>query len=305
MNKLVTAISLFKKNKFLFLASLLENFYFLFPDRLYLRLLFKFRTGYKLNLVNPKTFGEKIQWLKLYNRNSLYTVLVDKYKVKEYVANRAGLKYIIPTIGVWKNADEIEFKKLPSKFVLKTTNGGGGDVIVCKNKANLDVAQTIKRLNNGLKKNIYGKLREWPYKDVRPQIIAEKYLEDDSGELIDYKFYCFDGQPRYCQVIQGRFAEESIDFYDMEWVHLPFTGLTPDVQSGLKCISKPENFDEMISIAKSLSEKLPFIRVDLYNVNGSIFFGEMTFYPASGLGTFRPNEWNFKLGDELKLPITK
>lgn len=305
MSKLYTAISLFKRNRFLFLASLLENFYFLFPDRLYLQLLFRFRTGYKLNLIDPKTFGEKMQWLKIYNRSSLYTTLVDKYKVKEYVAKKVGPEYVIPTFGLWKNAKEIDFKKLPSKFVLKTTNGGGGDVVVCKDKENLDVAKAIKRLNNGLKKNIYGKLREWPYKDVCPQIIAENYLEDESGELIDYKFYCFDGQPRYCQVIQGRFTEESIDFYDMEWTHLPFTGLTPNVQSGLKCISKPRNFDEMISIAKRLSEKMPFMRVDLYNVNGCIFFGEMTFYPASGFGSFRPNEWNLKLGEELKLPIAK
>ena len=182
MSKLATALGLIKKNRREFLVSLLRNVGFLFPDEIYLKLLFRCKMGYALNLDEPETFCEKIQWLKLYNRKELYTTIVDKSAVKKWVAEKIGEDYIIPTLGEWNNANEIVFDDLPNRFVLKTTNGGGGSVVICKNKNDLNKKNTIGYLNRLLKSNIYKNYREWPYKNVAPKIIAEKYMEDKSGE---------------------------------------------------------------------------------------------------------------------------
>lgn len=302
MSKLSTAINLIKNDKAGFLAALLENVNFLFPDKLYLQLLFRCKNGVRLNLDNPKTFCEKIQWLKLYDRNPLYTNFVDKYAVKDYVAKKIGNGYIVPTLGVWESACEIDFDKLPNQFVLKTTNGGGGNVIICKDKSCFDRDSAIKNLKRSMKINIYNNLREWPYKNISSRIIVEKYMEDECGELNDYKFFCFGGEPQYCQVIRNRFVKETIDFYDTEWNHMSFVGLNPIVENGLTPVAKPCCLASMLDACKKLSKDIPFVRIDFYVIKNTFYFGEMTFYPASGFGMFRPKEWNYRFGDLINLP---
>lgn len=312
MSKLSTAIRLLRFNQGAFFSSILENLNFLFPDKLYLQLMFRCKMGYWMNFDNPKTFCEKMQWFKLFDRNLLYTILVDKFTVKKYVTDKIGEEYVIPTLGVWNNANKIDFDKLPNQFVLKTTNGGGGYVVICKEKSKFDRVGAKKKLNQGIKKSIYNKLREWPYKNVPPRIIAEKYIDfenssnnKESSDLIDYKFFCFNGIPKFCQVIRNRNTKETIDFYDMDWNHMPFVGLNPVAKNGLNPVAKPQNLKEMISICEKLSEGFPFIRVDLYNVDGKIYFGELTFYPASGFGVFEPEKWNYELGQMIELPLNK
>ena len=304
MRTFVNAIKSAKNTRADFFIKLLRNLNFLFSDKIYLQLMFRCKMGYKLDLSNPKSFSEKIQWLKLNNRNPLYTTLVDKYAVKDYVAKRIGKEHIIPILGMWNSAEQIDFDSLPNKFVLKTTNGGGGSVLVCKNKLTLDREASIKKLGMQLKqRSIYKTYREWPYKNVPPRIIAEKYMEDENGELNDYKFFCFNGKPQYCQVIRDRFTKETIDFYDLEWNHMPFVGLNPVVENGINPVEKPRCLKALIEACENLSKGIPFVRVDFFVINNQFYFGEMTFYPASGLGAFRPMEWNYRLGDLIKLPI--
>lgn len=302
MSKLSTAIKLIKNDKLGLLASLLVKMNFFFPDRIYLRLMFFFKMKHFLNLNDPETFSEKLQWLKLYDRKSLYTMLVDKYDVKEYVAQKIGMNHVIPTIGLWNEVDEIDFDALPKQYVLKTTNGsGGGEVLICRNAMSFDSNKAKKILKRCLKKNVYKLWREWPYKNIPPRIIAEKYMEDESGELKDYKFYCFNGMPKFCQVIRSRFVKETIDFYDLEWNHMPFVGLNPAVENGNKPVDKPLCLNAMIEACNKLSFGIPFVRVDFYVIGSEFYFGEMTFYPASGFGWFRPNEWNYNLGKMIDL----
>jgi len=265
--------------------------------------------GVKLDLKNPKTFTEKIQWLKLNNRKPEYTTMVDKYAVKKYVADKIGDKYIIPTLGVWNTFGEIDFDSLPGQFVLKTTHGGGSSgVVICRDKSSFDIKEAKQKLDRSLKTNNYWTYREWPYKNVPRRIIAEKFLEiPDKTDLTDYKFYCFDGEPRYIQVIQDRNTKETIDFFDTEWQHQEFTGLnpvglTPGVPNAETSIVCPDNLDDMLDIARKLSKGIPFVRVDLYQTVEGVYYGEITFYPASGLGCFTPDEWNGHLGDLIKIP---
>ena len=302
MSKILTAFRLIKKSKLNFMAALLENVNFLFPDELYLRLMFRLKMQHKLDLNNPQTFSEKIQWLKLYNRKPLYTSLVDKYAVKDYVAKIIGEEYIIPTLGVWNSANDINFDILPDQFVLKTTNGSGGnDVVICKDRSKFDKANAIIRLNRSLKKNVYKSLREWPYKNVQPRIIAEKYMEDESGELRDYKFFCFNGKVKCLQVDYDRFVEHHRNIYDTNWNLLPFTIKYPSKENSV--IKKPENFSIMLDFAARLSENIPHVRVDLYNINGHVYFGEMTFFHGSGYEKFCPDVWNRQFGDWIELPM--
>lgn len=279
----------------------LRNF---FPDKIYLKIIFRLKMGYKLNLDNPKTFNEKLQWLKLYNRKIEYTTMVDKYSVKDFVSTKLGEDCIIPTLGVWNNANDIDFDSLPDKFVLKTTHGGGGcGIIICKDKKLFDKENAIYKLNESLKTSIYSNFREWPYKDVCRRIIAEPYIEDKNiGELRDYKFFCFNGEAKFCKVDYGRFIEHRANYYDLNWNILPF---------GEKCfppdenviIEKPINFDIMIEYVNKLSNNIPFVRIDLYNISGKIYFGEITFFPASGFGEFTSKGWDEKLGHMINLNI--
>lgn len=303
MKKIFKRFGRLKREPKLIIIFILIKLSFFFPDKLYLQLMFRCRMGYKLNLSNPKSFSEKLQWLKLYNRNPLYTTLVDKYAVKEYVAKLIGVEHIIPTLGVWDDARNIDFDSLPEQFVLKTTNGGGGDVVICKNKADFDKNFAVKHLNEGLKKSIYKSLREWPYKNVKPRIIAEKYMDDGDGGLKDYKFFCFDGVVFCLQVDYDRFVDHCRNIYDVNWNKLPFSICFPSKEGYI--IDKPKDFEKMLKIAQRLSYGFPHLRVDLYNIKGEIFFGELTFFHGSGYEKFMPNEWDCKFGELLQLPKEK
>lgn len=259
--------------------------------------------GKPLNLKNPQTFSEKIQWLKLYDRNQMYTIMVDKYAVKDFVAEKIGRKYVIPTLGVWDRPEEINFDELPQQFVLKTTHGGGSEgVVVCDDKTSLKKERVIELLQQAFKEDIYKAFREWPYKNVHRKIFAECYIGDKNQDMIDYKFYCFSGVPMFCQVIMGRHTKETIDFFDMEWCHQNFYGLNPKAMPAKTEPNKPLHFDKMKEIARQLSQGLIFSRIDLYDTINGPFFGEITLFPASGFGTFTPNKYNLILGEMIKLP---
>ena len=272
-------------------------------DRFFLKVLFRLRMGYKLNLDNPVTFNEKLQWLKLYNRKPEYTQMVDKVGAKEYVASIIGEEYIIPTIGVWDRVEDIDWEALPNQFVLKCTHDSGG-IVICLDKTKLDISAAKRKLKRGLKRDFYSQNREWPYKDVKRRIIGEVYMVDESGyELKDYKWFCFDGVPKalYIATDRGVKGEETkFDFFDADFNHLPFTNGHPNSH---RPILKPQGFEKMKELAAKLSEGQPHLRVDFYDINGKIYFGELTFYHWSGTTPFEPVEWDYKFGEWIKLPV--
>lgn len=278
------------------------------PDKWYLDLQF-YKNFHRLpDWKNPKTFNEKLQWLKLYDRNPEYVKLVDKYAVKEFVAERIGAEHVIPTLGVWERAEDIEWDSLPRQFVLKTTHGGGNNgVVVCTNKDTFDKEAAVKKLSEGLKHDSAAYGREWPYRFVPRRIIAEQYIEPkpEDKDLPDYKWFCFDGEPKYCQVIQNRSTNETIDFFDTEWNHQDFIGLNPAAGPAAVTPARPANLETQIRIARELSKTLPFSRIDLYDTGNNTFFGEVTFFPNSGYGRFRPEQYDELLGELLKLPGEK
>lgn len=273
-------------------------------DKTYLQCRWWVNNGKKLDLENPVTFNEKLQWLKLYNRNPMYTTMVDKYEAKKYVANIISDEHIIPTLGIYDSVEDIDFDSLPNQFVLKCTHDSGG-IVICQDKTQLNRKEAIKKLRKGLKSNFYWTNREWPYKNVTPRIIAEKYMTNGDGELRDYKFFCFDGVPRVMFIASDRFNKEEetkFDFFDMEFNHLPFRNGHPNAT---KPIERPAEFDEMRMLASKLSKGIPQVRVDFYDVNGQIYFGEMTFFHWSGFVKFDPEEWDYKIGEMIELPRNK
>ena len=275
---------------------------FLLPDEAYLKLLFRLRMGYKLDLQSPKTYSEKLMWLKLHDRNPDYTKLVDKYAVKEVVEQKIGKQYVIPTLGVWDRPEDIEWDKLPDCFVLKTTHGGGNTgVVICKDKTSFDKDKAIAKLNKSLKQDIYKTLREWPYKNVHRRIIAEQFVEGEDNDLPDYKFFCFDGEVKALFIGTERgTGNVKFDFYDADFNHLDLVQTHP--MSG-KSITKPVCFEEMKEVARQLSKSIPHVRIDLYEVKGHIFFGEYTFYHHGGCVPFHPQSWDYEFGKWIKLPI--
>lgn len=266
-----------------FVDSIVTNYLTFLPDKLYLSLRFRCKMGYWMNWKNPKTFNEKLQWLKLYNRNPRYTQIVDKYSAKDYVSAIIGNEYIIPTLGIWNSVQEIEWDKLPNRFVLKTTHGGGNSgVVICRDKASFDRRHAELKLQRALKSDIYRTYREWPYKDVPKRIIAEKYIEDKDGVLNDYKFTCTDGVAHNVMICLDRGSGDTkFYFFDKEWRLLRLNKRGLDAPEGFT-LPKPQNIDQMFEIAAKLSAGLPYARVDLYNVDGAIYFGEITFFPQSG-----------------------
>lgn len=272
------------------------------PDALYLKFFYKMYMDRVLNLDNPQTFTEKIQWLKLYDRNPLYTQMVDKHLAKEYVASIIGEEFIIPTIGVWDKFDDIDFSKLPQQFVLKVTHDSGG-LVICKDKDKMDVKAARKKINKALRTNYYITSKEWPYKNVKRRIIAEKFMVDESGyELKDYKFFCFDGKVKALFVATDRAVEgeeTKFDFFDEDFKHLPIRNGHPNAN---RDIPKPEHFEQMKAIAEKLSQGIAHVRVDLYNINGKIYFGELTFAHFCGWVPFEPEEWDYKFGSWINLP---
>ena len=270
-------------------------------DEHYLRLMYWKKFERKLNLLNPQTFNEKLQWLKLYDRRPEYTNMVDKYEAKKYVAGIIGDEYIIPTLGVWDTFDAIDFSKLPDQFVLKCTHDSGG-LVICKDKKNLDIETARKKINRSLKTNYYLQGREWPYKNVKPRIIAETYMEDKgTAELRDYKFFCFNGLAKCFKIDFDRFIEHHANYYDAENNILDFGEVICPPEQG-KIIEFPKTLPDMKQLAEKLSKDIPFLRVDFYDVDGKVYFGEMTFYPASGLGEWTSDEADKTLGEWIKLP---
>ena len=278
------------------IAPLIHN------DRTFIRLRWKVSMDYPLNLDNPQTFNEKIQWLKLNDRKPIYTQMVDKCEAKKYVADIVGDEYIIPTLAVYNHAEDIDFEALPNQFVLKCTHDSGG-IVICKDKSKLNFEEARRVLAKGLKRRYYYQSREWPYKNVKPRIIAEEYKVDESGyELKDYKWFCFDGKPKalFIATDRGNPNEDTkFDFFDMDFNHLPIINGHPN---SMREIKKPTGFDAMKEIAAKLSAGIPHVRVDLYDINGRIFFGELTFSHWSGMVPFVPREWDYKFGEWIKLP---
>ena len=269
-------------------------------DRLYLQLVFRVRMGYKLNLDEPATYSEKLQWLKLNDRHLEYSDYVDKIRVKEYVASKIGESHIIPTLGVYNSVEEIDFSTMPNRWVLKTSHDSGG-VFICKDNSSVSATQIYNAIGKNWMNNYFKYNLEYPYANVTPRLLVEAYIEDESEyELKDYKFFCFNGEPKFLFVATDRSAkcETKFDFFDLDWNHLPIINGHPN---SLKELSKPDNFDEMINIAKILSRGFRHVRVDLYNVKGKIYFGELTFFHFSGMEPFEPIDWDYKLGEYLEI----
>ncbi len=283
--------------------NVLKYYYYksLINDEKVIRNTFKKRVGRELNLDNPEQFNDKLQWLKLNWRDPLATKCADKYEVRYFVKERIGEDYLNDLYEVYESVEEINISKLPKAFVLKGTHGSGFNII-CKDKNKLDWDKEYKKMKRWLKKNYYWEKREWVYKDIKPRIICEKYMSEgeQTVALTDYKFFCFNGEAKYCQVIRGRGENETIDFYNEDWEHMDFTGLRPLPNSNSKYL-KPEKYEQMINLASTLSKGFPFVRVDFYYVNNVIIFGELTFFPQSGMGSFYPLEWNKKVGDMLEI----
>lgn len=272
------------------------------PDEEYLSLKFQASMGKPLNLENPQTFNEKLQWLKLYDRRPEYTMMVDKYKVREYIAQQIGEEYLIPLLGVWDDPDDIDFDSLPNQFVLKCNHNSGLGMCICKDKSKLDMNKVKKELRKGLKQDYYLTGREWPYKDVPRKIICEKYMEDSStAELRDYKFFCFGGAAKCYKVDFDRFIGHNANYFtaDGELMKLGEEVCPPDFE---KTIQTPANFEKMKELAAKLSETHSFLRADFYDVDGKVYFGELTFYPASGFGKFIYEGNDVLLGSWIKLP---
>lgn len=270
-----------------------------FDDRTFIKLEYLSGMGHFPDLENPKTYNEKLQWLKLNDIHEEYTQLVDKYEAKEYVRNILGDDYIIPTLGVWDSFNEIDLDKLPNQFVLKTTHDSGG-VVVCPDKSKLDIAKAKKKLEKSLKNNFFYEHREYPYKNVKPRILAEKFMVDESGtELKDYKFFCFNGKCKMLFIATDRPFDTRFDFYDTQFKHLPFKQGHPLASKEIK---KPKGFEKMVEIAEKLGKGFPHVRVDLYDINGQIYFGELTFFHFSGNVPFEPDIWDRTIGDWLELP---
>jgi len=270
-------------------------------DKTYLKCMWRLTRGKRLNFENPQSFNEKLQWLKLYNRKPIYTTMVDKYAVKEYVEKIIGKEYIIPTLALYNSAEDIDFEALPDQFVLKCTHDSGG-IVICDDKSKLNRHESVRKLHKALHSDFYWYTREWPYKNVHPRIIAEQYMTDGDGELKDYKFFCFNGIPKVMFVASDRFnpqEETKFDFFDMDYNHLPFTNGHPNANI---LPVKPKSFEKMKDLASRLSKNIPHVRVDFYDINGKIYFGELTFFHFSGFVKFEPEKWDNKLGDYLTLP---
>lgn len=277
-----------------------RHFFDWMSDRAYLKLMYFVIMGRRLNLKDPKTFNEKLQWLKLYNRKDIYTKMVDKYDVKKYVEDICGSEYVIKTFGVYENFDDINFDSLPNKFVIKCTHDSGG-VCVCKNKQEFDILSARQKINRCLKNNFFYTGREWPYKNVKPRIIVEEYLENDKDEdLNDYKLMCFNGKVKCSFVCSDRYTKDGlkVTFFDTKWRKMTFARHYP---TSNEKIPKPKNYGKMVELAEKLACDLPFVRIDFYEVKNKIYFGEITFYPGNGVEEFTPEKYDYILGSWINL----
>ena len=270
------------------------------PDSIYLRWLFYKMTGCRLNLNNPESFNEKLQWVKIYDRRPEYTMMVDKYAVKQWVSSLIGSQYVIPTLQIWESCEDIRYDILPEKFVIKATHDSGS-VFVCKDKSRFDFKSVKDKLEISLKHNFYYDAREWPYKYVKPRIIAESYIQDPkNNDLLDYKIFCFNGIPKLIQVDYDRFSNHKRNLYTTDWKYIPVEIQYPTDPNHV--IDKPMNLELMLNLAEKLSRGIPHVRVDFYNISGKIYFGEMTFYHGGGMEKFTPESFGIEMGNWINLP---
>lgn len=279
-----------------------KNFFFFLRDETYIKIKYRLVTGKKLNLSNPVLFNEKMQWLKLYDRKKEYTNMVDKYEAKKYVSNIIGDDYIVPTIGLYERFDDIDFEQLPNQFVIKCTHDSGG-IVICKDKSKFNISNARNKINKFLKREYFYIHREWPYKNVKPRIIIEKYLEDANNKSMrDYKFFCFNGEPKIMYISEGleNHKTASMSFFDMDFK------LTDCKRKDYKLLNnvpeKPHNFEKMKKLAATLSKGVPHLRVDFYDIDGKIYFGELTFSTCAGIIPFEDEKWNKIMGDWIELP---
>lgn len=300
-------IDIVQKEPFRSIYLVAERITRIIPDKEYLKLMYRIRVGKKLNLKDPKTLSEKLQWLKLYNRQPIYTKMVDKYEVKSIVAKKIGLDHVIPTIGVWDNFDEIDFKELPSQFVLKCTHDSGS-MVICKDKTRFDSIQAKKNIQGSMKKNYFWGGREWPYKNIKRRIIAEPYIPTlGNVDSVEYKITCFNGKLAFSTICKGKAHHElkdrTNDFYDKDFNSLPFWTFYKHSAEPEK--NKPKHLDEMIKYAEIIAEGIPYLRVDFYVHEDRILFGEATFFTWGGFLKFEPKEdnWDEILGSQMELPI--
>lgn len=272
------------------------------PDKLYLQIIFKLKLNEKLDLKNPRTFNQKLQWLKLYNRNPQYTKIVDKYEFKNFITEKIGAEHVIPTIGRWEKFDDIDFETLPDKFVLKCNHDSGG-LVICKDKSKFDKQAAKEKIEKCMRVNYYLRGREWPYKNVKPCIIAEEYLDLPSG-LTEYKIFSFNGRAEIIDVCKGiaHTGNRTNTFFDRDFNRLPIQTLLPNQKEEEQ---KPAEYEQLLAIADKLSEGIPQVRVDFYIFKGRIYVGEMTFFHNSGLTEINPREWDRKLGDMISLNTNK
>lgn len=290
-----------KYGLYLFIFKLDKYLFHCLPDKYFLKASYFLAIRKELNIKDPKSFNEKLQWLKLYDRKPEYTNLVDKYVVREYIANTIGEEYLIPLLGVWDKFEDIDFEKLPNQFVLKTTHDSGS-VLICKDKATFDFGEANKKVNRNLKRNFYYSGREYCYKNVKPRIICEKFMINDTGEEIkDYKFLCFDGNVKCSFVCLNRYSKNglNVDFYDIDWKPMPFERHYSTSGTFTKI---PINYNKMIEFSKKFSKNIPFIRLDFYEINGNLYMGEFTLYPGSGYEEFTPESFDDLLGSWIILP---
>lgn len=276
------------------------------PDKSYLKILYKASFGQKLDIDKPKSYNEKLQWIKLFDRKPEYSVMVDKVAVRDYISNTIGEKYLIPSLGIWDSPNDINFDLLPNQFVIKCNHNSGKGMCICKDKSKLDIELTRKELKKGLKEKYYYIGREWPYKNVKPKILAEKYMTDESGsELKDYKVMCFEGEPRLIEVHMGRFTDhQTQDIYDTDWNKTTITqGNDKSYGESDFTLPKPRCFDEMITLSRKLSQGLHHLRVDWYSINGKLYFGELTFFDGSGFVAYDDPQNDLMLGSWINLPI--
>lgn len=299
-NFLINSKIIFKINNILGINNHID-------DSLYLETKYKIYMKTNLNLSDPKTFNEKLQWLKIHNRKPEYTMLADKYKVREYISKKIGEEFLIPLLGVRDNPNEIDFDSLPNKFVLKCNHNSGLGMCICKDKSNLNIKKVKRNLRRGLKQDYYITGREWPYKNIQRKIIAEKYMVNDSNsnEFTDYKFFCFNGYVDCVMVCLDRNSgDPKFYFFDKDWKLKRLNKRGKEAPKDFT-IPKPECIDEMFDIASRLSEGFPFVRVDLYQSYGKIYFGEMTFYPDSGFDNNILKESDDYLGNLIDLSLVK
>ena len=275
------------------------------PDKAYIQWMFRSQIGQWPDLKHPKTFNEKLQWLKLHDRRPEYTVMADKYLVREYIAGALGEAYLIPALGVWDDPEEIDFAKLPDQFVLKCNHNSGLGMYICRDKSKIDIQEVKKGLLRGLKQDYYLTGREWPYKNIPRKIVCEQYMTNNGEELADYKIHCFNGEPKMILVCRDRFKESGLteDFFSEKWEHLPVK--RPAHSNAAEPIEKPQQLEEMLMLAKKLANGIPFVRVDFYVIEGNIYFGELTFFPMSGFETFVPESWDSVFGQWISLKENK